>query len=309
MNTDLFNTLADALRPENVEASEIKQPILADCREAAIRAFYWVSFNPDKRAERTIVDYSAQLEQDLEELPEYAREEYKQKYTRFFLTWLNASSRCASAAVAGPANFPTARNEKRMRSEQNHYDTFQQWRERAKKAINRQAAPPVTLLSELDRYTKQLEELKQLHALSIEGNKRIRQARKSGEDITQYLKEVHKVEPHMIDWALKFGFGTTNTLASIKRVEQRIKQFEAKADKSEQSGGQERKDFEGGFITIDYEADRIRIHHDTKPSAEIIFKLKSAGFKWSPFNQAWQRKNTRETQWAITNRLNINVKF
>lgn len=298
------------MRTENLTPQQIKpSPILAEHTEAAYRAFYWVSFSPDKRAEQTIHDYSAQLESDLQELPEYAREEYKQKYTRFFLTWLSASSRCASAAVTGPANFPTDRNKKRRVSEQKHYQTFQDWRERAKKAINRQAAPPVTLLSELDRYTKQLEQLKAAHALSIEGNKRIRQARKTGEDITQYLKEVHKVQPHMIDWALKFGFGTTNTLASIKRVEQRIKQFEAKADKSEQTGGQERKDFEGGFITIDYEADRIRIHHDTKPSAEVIFKLKSAGFKWSPFNQAWQRKNTRETQWAIINRLNINVKF
>ena len=292
-----------------METTTQAAPILAEHTEAAYRAFYWVSFRPDKRAEQTIKDYSVQLEADLQELPEYAREEYKQKYTRFFLTWLNASSRCASAAVAGPANFPTARNEKRQRSEQKHYEVFQQWRERAKKAINRQAAEPVTLLSELDRYTKQLEQLKVAHALAIEGNKRIRQARKTGEDITQYLAEVHGIQPHMMDWTLKFGFGTTNSLASIKRVEDRIKQFERKAEKSEQTGGEERRDFEGGHIVIDYEADRIRIHHDTKPAAEVIFKLKSAGFKWSPFNQAWQRKNTPETKWSIVNRLNINVKF
>lgn len=31
-----------------------------------------------------------------------------------------------------------------------------------------------------------------------------------------------------------------------------------------------------------------------KPSSEIISYLKSNGFRWSPFNKAWQRQNTPE---------------
>jgi len=35
---------------------------------------------------------------------------------------------------------------------------------------------------------------------------------------------------------------------------------------------------------------RIRIHFDGKPSQEMINKLKNNGFRWSPFNTAWQRQ-------------------
>ena len=40
--------------------------------------------------------------------------------------------------------------------------------------------------------------------------------------------------------------------------------------------------------------ERVRIITPEKPSEEIRNKLKSSGFRWSPYNSAWQRKNTPE---------------
>ena len=47
--------------------------------------------------------------------------------------------------------------------------------------------------------------------------------------------------------------------------------------------------FDGGEIESDSETNRIIVRHDEKPDREIINKLKSRGFKWSPQAKAWQR--------------------
>lgn len=49
------------------------------------------------------------------------------------------------------------------------------------------------------------------------------------------------------------------------------------------------KTINGIQIVTDKDDNRLRMHFPGKPSTEIIQKLKSRGFKWSPFNQAWQR--------------------
>lgn len=51
-------------------------------------------------------------------------------------------------------------------------------------------------------------------------------------------------------------------------------------------------EFSGGRVINNYEAERVQIFFDDIPSAELRAKLKKAGWRWSPKNKAWQRKNT-----------------
>lgn len=279
--------------------------------EQARRAHYWTSFSPEKRGDQLIKDYNEELNADIDFLQAngistQTIEEYKEKFIRLFSSYLGAKSRVASPMITGPANFPTRRNEKANRSEQRHYEVFAQWRERAKRAIVRKSKPEKTFSSEYERYVIELEGLKKNHELMKEGNRRIKQAHKTGEDLTGYLTEVFNIKPHMIDWTMKFGFGLSNNLASIKRIEERIELMKVKQHNAQEIGANEFI-FDGFKVIFNHEADRIQIQHDVKPSAEVIYRLKSNGFRWSPRFTAWQRQLNQNGKWAAERVLNIKL--
>ena len=277
-----------------------------ELKEIARRAFYWVSFNPDGRGDRTRQEFGQILENDLQYLSDNGAsseqlEQYKTKFKSLFISWLNASSRCASSAITGGSGFNVRRAEKANRSEERHYQIFSDWRERAKKGILKSNKPKTTYMSEIERYTLELEQMRINHDKMKEANKRIKDALKNGTDITAYLMSEMSVQPHMIEWTLKFGFGLTNNNANMKRVEQRIKELTAKeAQRMEEP--EKSYTFDGGEIIFNYEADRIQVKHETKPSLEKIQELKKSGFKWSPSNQVWQRQITANAIWT-TKRL------
>lgn len=51
-------------------------------------------------------------------------------------------------------------------------------------------------------------------------------------------------------------------------------------------------------------ADRIQIKHDTKPNQDVITLMKKNGFKWSPFNKAWQRQITANAIYTTKHLIN-----
>lgn len=288
--------------PSQVEAKDY----FPELKEIARRAFYWVSFNPDGRGDRTRKEFGEILENDLQYLSDNGAsaeqlEQYKDKFKNLFVSWLNASSRCASSAITGGSGFNVRRAEKANRSEERHYQIFSDWRERAKKGILKSNKPKTTYMSEIERYTLELEQMRVNHEKMKEANKRIKEALKNGTDITAYLMGEMGVPSHMIEWTLKFGFGLTNNNANMKRVEQRIKELTAK-EAQRMADPEKSYLFDGGEIVFNYEADRIQVKHDTKPTAEKIQELKKSGFKWSPSNQVWQRQLTANAIWT-TKRL------
>jgi archaellum component FlaC len=283
--------------------------LLNNYTEKAIRSFNWTSFSPEKRGQQLIECYNGQLFEDIEELKKQGIEievieGYKTRYISLFNSWLSAKSNTFSAMITGTAKFPTRRHEKANRSEQRHYELWQEWRLRAKKAIIRKSKPEKTYNSEIERYKQELENLKKNHELMKQGNIRIKQAKKTGEDLTKYLTETFGIKPHMIDWTFRFGFGLQNSNANIKRIEGRIKDLEAKEQNREENP--ERSfNFEGGQVILNYEIDRLQIKHDSKPDQEIINQLKRSGFKWSPSQQAWQRQLTMNAIWTVKHTLKL----
>jgi len=273
--------------------------LLSHLEEKAARAHNWTSFSPEKRGAQMVKDYGEELAGDMEELKaggasDESISDYKARYERFFSSYLHAKSGTFSAMITGPAKFNNRRHEKANRSEQRHYEIFREWRERAKKAIVRKAKPAATYTSELERYRAELAGMQRNHELMKEGNKRIKAANKSGEDLTAYLTDTFAIEPHMIQWTMRRGFGLQNNLANMKRIEGMIKLLEQKEAMKEKSPVTKYL-FDGGEILVNYEVDRIQIFFATRPTSEELTAWKSKGlntYNWSPSAKAWQRKIT-----------------
>ena len=278
--------------------------MLQEFKQKAISSFRWTSHVPDQRGEQLIKDYSEQLAEDIDnlktnEVDQETIDQYIERYKKFFSNWLNAKGNTSSPMVTGPANYNMRRHEKTQRSEQRHYDIWQDWRIKAIKAINRKERQPKTYSSELERYRAELEVLKQYQVLAIDANKKIKSSNKSGENIEQYLIDTFNIKPHMMSDVLRWGFSTVNNNAKIKRVEGMIKQLENKETAKEATGGIKTL-YEGDNvkIVVNYELDRIQIVNDGKPDAATIALYKSNGFKWAPSQSAWQRQYTSNAMYS-----------
>ena len=279
---------------------------LDNLKQQAIQAHYGTSFSPEKRGENLITEFEAILINDLEKIKDATSEQkelYISKFKSLLSAWISAKSRCLSTMIAGPSNFPVRRAEKANRSEHNRYEIFQYWREKALKGIIKSTLPEKTFQTEIERYKSELEGMKRNHELMKEGNKRIKEALKTGANIDKYLIETFDIKPHMLDWAMKFGFGLQNNNANIKRVEQRIKELEVK----ETIKDNENKEiaFDGGLIIFNYSIDRIQIKHNSKPDKIVIDNLKKNAFKWSPSQMVWQRQLTNNAIYAVKHFMNI----
>ena len=75
---------------------------------------------------------------------------------------------------------------------------------------------------------------------------------------------------------------TTNIRNTKKRLE--ILDKHSKIEEKEEKSGN------GVSYKIDQTDNRIRLFFPDKPSEEIRTKLKSRGWRWSPFNNAWQKQ-------------------
>lgn len=80
------------------------------------------------------------------------------------------------------------------------------------------------------------------------------------------------------------GYQLTNNNTNIRRMKQRLTELESRI-------GQEtkEKEHEGFRVVENVEENRIQIIFPGKPEEEIRRTLKYHGFRWSPYNMAWQR--------------------
>ena len=99
------------------------------------------------------------------------------------------------------------------------------------------------------------------------------------------------------DYAGRVGFPAyelKNNNANIRRMKGRVTVLERQA--TEQTTEKTVGDVE---IVDDVEDNRIRLHFPGKPSAEFRRQLKRRGFRWSRYNEAWQRhRSPRATYYA-----------
>lgn len=295
--------------------------LLQEFKQDAISAHRWTSFSPEKRGENLIESYSKELETDIRELTAAGCQDvssYVDRYKRLFSAYLGAKSRVASPMITGPARFPTNKIQKSIRSEENHYNIWRAWREKAKKAIIKSLEPEITYMSEIERLKTEIERRKQLHETMKACNVVIRKAK--GADCTDALVKLglsknNAIEIQKPDYANRIGFARfsmTNSLASIKNKEQRLKELERKEASriDAENTGNSTNEFpiEGGQIILNFEENRLQIIYDSKPDEATRDKLKHNGFKWAPSQGAWQRQLTNNALWCTERLFSIKLK-
>lgn len=145
-----------------------------------------------------------------------------------------------------------------------------------------------------------LQNLKESHKIMIEGNKIIKNKKLTTEQKIEALikigleteKAKAKLRPDIMGDLGFPRYAITNSGANIRNVEKRIEYLEKQ--RAEVS-----KEYEIGNIQIidSVENNRVMIFFPGIPSEDIRGYLKSAGFRWSPNNKAWQAY--RSAAWQI----------
>jgi len=268
--------------------------------EVCKRAYYNISFSPEKRAESEIRYYEGQIA-EFKKLCANDRtrfEDIAAKFKTKFLAHMQAKSRCISSMITGPANFPVRRAEKANASEHKRGQEVLNFVDRVLKNFDKEQNPHKHGISSdhvdaLDLLKKKLEGLKKNHQLMKEINKICRNKKFSFDDKKLRIQELTGYTEKAIievltpDYMGRIGFAPyqlTNNNASIKNTESRIKELEAKQ-------GQEtiEQTIKGVRVVQNVEVNRIQLFFDAKPIQNTISLLKKRGFRWSPSNSCWQR--------------------
>lgn len=98
------------------------------------------------------------------------------------------------------------------------------------------------------------------------------------------------------DFAGRIGsanYELTNNGANIRRMQARVD-----ALTKERTRASVIVEFPGGRVEDNAEECRVRIYHDEKPAREVIEKLKTNGFHWTPSLGCWQRMRNDSARWA-----------
>ena len=268
-------------------------------RKTIERAYMARSFDPEKRADSIITEYSEEMESDIQVMANclnFDKEKYLEKYEDKIMNWIHSSQRVMNPMITGPANFPVNRNRKAMDSEQNRYNEFRTWRERYIKAMFREK--PLSAEEELEKVKNKLSRAKVFQEQMKKANIIFRKNLPEKETIDLIKKS------GIQDWVYnqkcenKFKtFQLNNNRQKIKYLEDRIIAIESRIERKKTF---DRQYFKGGYVDI--VEDRVVIIFDTKPDSPTRTTLKEKGFKWSPKNMRWQRKSTRN---AINDALHI----
>lgn len=232
---------------------------------------------------------------------------YYEGYRAKVLAHLSALSRCMSAYIAGPANFPVQRAEKANAAERKRMEELTEWQERAQHAVKRNLGllPPSGVITSddpeaLEKLRKKLADREKMQEVMRAANKIVRDRKMTDAEKISALMGCGLTEKnatavlHPSESYLSPGFDSymlSNNNQEIHRLRGRLVQLErlqAEAAKQAENGGAPELDFDGGRIVDNAAANRVQIFFDGKPGAELRAELKSRGFRWAPSVGAWQ---------------------
>lgn len=276
----------------------------------AIAAYNGTSHSPESRGAHIIKDYAANLQATYDVLARAAAaghtldqlagefERFRAGFKTRYLAWLSSRSRCISAFIAGPSNFPVRRAEKRNNIADRRLNELVEFQQRARSAACRNLRPDLRPImagdaDAIERLEMEIAKAEQLQARMKDTNAAIRKHRKAGaaaqvgalvemgysDGLAQKLLQA--------DCCGRIGFADyslTNNNANIRRMKQRLAQISAAKALPETS-----KAGSNGVRLEDSPADnRVRLAFPGKPSDEIRTTLKRHGFRWTPSLGVWQ---------------------
>lgn len=283
---------------------------LQEFAKQARLAYYWSSFDPDKRAESTLREHQNMLMEDLKEVPETEQERYIKNFKVYFSAWLSAHSKCVNWAVTGRSGLNIRKVQQANEREQIKYQDFLDWREKAKKQIAkniRDSRSPEMVMSE---DWKRLENDILHSAAVIHG---INNGTERGYHKALFVSSIYnKVETfakhgnsEIVEKAIACirNFNTTMSVVITERHKffKLLDVAEQNKEKKEDKSNQDSKEFSFENLTIvfNYSLDRLQIIFSAIPTAEVRTQLKKNAYKWSPNNSAWQRQLTPNAIYSL----------
>lgn len=262
--------------------------------------FSWSSFDPEKRAAEQDLYLAARIQRIDEAAAKFGSpvdvvEALVERHVRVTQIYWAAQSRCASSAVAGPARFPVARNQKALDRARKVDNEVGLHVSAAIKRLERLAYPhglPGDPIRANDpeavaKLEAKLKGLQECHEMALAGNKAIRA---HGDEAGPFLKELG-FDDNDVKHALSknyggyhWGFFVANSRANIARTAERLEQLKKSLAKETKV-----VEIDGVVIVENVEMQRVQLKFPGKPAPEVIKLLKGRGFRWAPSVGAWQR--------------------
>jgi hypothetical protein len=95
------------------------------------------------------------------------------------------------------------------------------------------------------------------------------------------------------DFAGRLGFANwqlTNNAANVRRIKKRIAELTSRETVAEREAITGEVEGVAYQLVENREANRVQITFEGKPSSDVRQRLKAAGFRWAPSQNAWQRQ-------------------
>ncbi len=279
--------------------------------------FHALTHFPDRRAKIELGDLAERLNQfaaHVVELwnkacapvPEQEIESFARRHVDLTRRYWAAEGRCMNWFITGPARFPVARNEKRMKISDARRADLKAHEATARKAAKRKAFPhgtddepirsgdPVALqkiMTRIDETALAIDRMKAANAII----RRMEKDLTSEEDMIAAVVVNAGLSPEaaangikLAPWQSRRGFTPTNSRAELRRLQQRL----AILARMKECGTQSQElETSAGAVEIKENADiaRIQLIFPGKPDDPTRRVLKAHGFRWSPSQGAWQR--------------------
>lgn len=269
--------------------------------ENVCRSYYGTSFDPEKRAKNEIDRHVNWLNAEAERLESICSNDiqrawladqlvtFKARYLSHAERITAARSNCMSTMIAGPANFPVRRAEKANASLHRRHEEHEKWVDKACRYIEKGIAA-----------RKSAEEVEQE---KMTGIKRMIQDSFDGQlfkaNLYGRLATFAKNNPDsLVQDALAYLKELQDKHHAGKGFTPRHKIWRLKGTAPQETA---RETINGIEIVRNAEIDRVQIFFDGKPDEDIRSALRASGWRWSPRNGAWQRKNTDNAYFAAKN--------
>ena len=280
-------------------------------------SYYWVSFDPERRAENDKKMFGASMlnlyNSSVEEAKENNRlEEYNQAFERYYAVILKKNKEVISArtgtfstAVTGGAGIKANQIRKNEAKQKREYEINKElidYIEKAEKKLNEVARNPDQFYKDqaikrtdknaIEKLNQKIELLEAEKDFIKRSEKACKEYQKTKDfsvfekynipqkEAKEYVEQIERLGHPLI-------IGISSISAEIRRVKERI----ALLEKSKASED-ENFDIENGRILVNKEAQRVQIFFDNIPDANTRDALKKRAFKWAPSAKAWQRTLT-----------------
>lgn len=279
--------------------------------------FHALTHFPDRRAKSELSDLAERLNQfavHVVELwneasapiPESEIETFARRHLELTRRYWAAEGRCMNWFITGPARFPFARNEKRMRISDVRRADLKAHEAIARKAVRRKAFPngaedepilsrdPAALQKIMTRIEATALAIDQMKAANVI-IRRMEKDLATEDDMvaavvasTGLNEEAAARGIKLAPWQSRRGFSTTNSRAELRRLQQRLAVVARMKERGTKS---QELETNAGAVEIKENADiaRIQLIFPGKPDDTTRCILKANGFRWSPSQGAWQR--------------------